>query len=68
VGAFSLGIDAGEFDDFVGDHDCPINSRTISTGCKAPDFLPGKEEAVRPIKWAFSRKARHSKSVELCRG
>ena len=49
-------------------HCCPNVSRTTAIGYKGRCFHFWSSRLKMPVKWAFSRKARRSKSVELCRG
>ena len=49
-------------------HCCPNASRIAATGYKGHCFHFRSSQLKEPAKVAFSRKARRSKSVELCRG
>ena len=52
----------------TGDHYCPAISRTESIGCRDRVNRSRSRMLEVPVKWAFSRKASRSKSVESGRG
>ena len=58
---------AGPIHNF-GEHQCPARSRIESVDCPDQAILLGCPMLGAPVKWAFSRKASRSKSVEFGKG